>query len=116
MWLLIGSRTCTTHLGRAPCRDVTQHSALPLMTQRAPRYKGGSGSRRPLLVSPNGRVPFYCCAMDRRLLPPPDKSSCANDMSVNGRCALLPLALTGSTINSARAASPFFPPEVALYV
>src|SRR5262245_21767197 len=22
MWLLIGSHTCTTHLGRAPCRDV----------------------------------------------------------------------------------------------
>src|SRR5262245_62556544 len=37
-------------------------------------------------------------------------------MSASGPCAFSPLALTGSTIKSARAASPFFPPAVALYV
>lgn len=37
-------------------------------------------------------------------------------MSVNGRCALSPLALTGCTTKNAPAGGRFFPPAVALYV
>jgi hypothetical protein len=37
-------------------------------------------------------------------------------MSVNGRCALLPLASMGGRTKTASAAGRFFPPAVALYV
>src|SRR5919201_134684 len=50
-------------------------------------------------------------------LPPlPGRWSSVSGMSANGRYALPCRALTDSPIKNARAASPFFPPVVALYV
>ena len=50
------------------------------------------------------------------LQPPPDRLNGVRGMSANGRCALRPLVSRGYTTNHVRAASPFFPPAVALSV
>lgn len=116
MWLLVCHHACKSHTGREPCKDATQRSALLLMTTPGPLWRDGSGDRRPLWVSPNGPGPFYCWQRDRPLLPPLAKWSYANGMYANGLCALWPTASMGYMTKYARAARPFFPPEVALYL
>jgi hypothetical protein len=105
---------CTTHRRRAPCRDVMQRSALPLMTRHAPRCKGGSGNTSPPVAVPNGRVLFCCELRGTPLRPPPDRVSDVNGMSASGRCAFFPLALRAGMTNHDPAAGRFFPPAVAL--
>ena len=72
--------------------------------------------RRRLWAWPSGRGPCCCWQMDTALPPPPDRWSYANGMSASGRSALWPMASMGCTTKNVRAASPFFPPAVALYV
>src|SRR4029434_8387639 len=63
-----------------------------------------------------GRVPC-CCWLTAPPLPPlPGRWNSVNGMSASGRYALPRRALTDWLTKSARAASPFFPPVVALYV
>ena len=59
-----------------------------------------------------------CCCWQTgtALQPPPDRLNGVRGMSANGRCALRPLVSRGYTTNHVRAASPFFPPAVALSV
>ena len=101
---------------RNPCRAATQRYILPSMTLHGPRSRGGSGNRRPLWASPNGRGPFYGWPTARHVPPPLDTWNAAHGMSAQGRCALSRLASTVCPTQNDPADGRFFPPVVALYV